>query len=127
MTSLPISLDNDPGGPFRRKLLLAGSLFLSYLLGMAAGLVFLAKFGTFPSLESVEEYRPNISSKIYDRYNQVVGEIYLEKRTLVPYPQIPPHVVNAFVAAEDANFFTHRGVDFTAIARAAVKDLLGGS
>ncbi len=94
---------------------------------MGAGLVLLARFGSFPSFESVQEYRPSISSKIFDRYNQVVGEFYLEKRTLIPYDQIPRHVVSAFVAAEDARFFQHRGVDFNAVARAAVKDLLGGS
>jgi penicillin-binding protein 1A len=94
---------------------------------MGAGLVLLARFGSFPSFDSVQEYRPSVSSKIYDRYNRMIGEIYIENRTLAPFDKIPRHVVNAFVAAEDANFFNHRGVDFTAIARAAVKDLLGGS
>ena len=121
-------MEPDPGGrPRRRPLLLAGTLLLCFLLGAVVGLVLLARFGTFPSFESVQEYRPSVSSKIFDRYNQVVGEIYLEKRTLAPYRKIPSQVVMAFVAAEDANFFQHRGVDFTAIARAAVKDLLGGS
>jgi penicillin-binding protein 1A len=121
-------MEADPGGPPRRRpFLLAGTLLLCFLLGAVVGLVLLARFGTFPSFESVQEYRPSVSSKIFDRYNQVVGEIYLEKRTLAPYRRIPPQVVMAFVAAEDANFFQHRGVDFTAIARAAVKDLLGGS
>jgi penicillin-binding protein 1A len=128
MTSLPLELpDNPKGRPRTKWLLLAGTLFLCFLLGTGVGLIFVAKFSSFPSLESVQQYRPSISSKIYDRYNQLVGEIYLEKRTLVPYRQIPRHVVEAFVAAEDANFFQHRGVDLTAIARAAVKDLLGGS
>ena len=121
-------MEPDPGGRSRRRpLLLAGTLLLCFLLGAVVGLVLLARFGTFPSFESVQEYRPSVSSKIFDRYNQVVGEIYLEKRTLAPYRKIPSQVVMAFVAAEDANFFQHRGVDFTAIARAAVKDLLGGS
>ncbi|HSL99993.1 MAG TPA: PBP1A family penicillin-binding protein [Candidatus Limnocylindria bacterium] len=128
MTSQVLSLDKDPGGrPRRKPFLLAGTLLLCFLLGMGAGLVLLANFGTFPSFDSVQEYRPSVSSKIYDRYNQMIGEIYIEKRTLAPYNKIPRHVVNAFVAAEDANFFEHRGVDFTAIARAAIKDLLGGS
>ncbi|HEU5361039.1 MAG TPA: PBP1A family penicillin-binding protein [Candidatus Deferrimicrobiaceae bacterium] len=126
MSSQVLSLDDDPRGPSRRKrLLLAGTLLLCFLSGAVVGLLLLAKFGSFPSIESVQEYRPSVSSKIYDRYNKVVGEIYLEKRTVVPYQQIPPHVVNAFVSAEDANFFKHRGVDLTAIARAALKDLLG--
>jgi len=128
MTSQVFSLDEDPGGrPRRRPFLLAGTLVLCFLLGTGAGLVLLAMFGTFPSFDSIQEYRPSVSSKIYDRYNQMIGEIYIEKRTLAPYDKIPHQVVNAFVAAEDANFFEHRGVDFTAIARAAVKDLLGGS
>jgi penicillin-binding protein 1A len=128
MASQVLSLDDDPKGrPRKTWLRLAGTLLLCFFLGTGTGLVLLAMFGTFPSFESIQEYRPSVSSKIFDRYNQVVGEIYLEKRTLVPYRQIPPHVVNAFVAAEDANFFKHRGIDFTAIARAAVKDLLGGS
>jgi len=128
MTSLPLEFEDDTRGRSRKKLLLlAGIVLLCFFLGTGVGLVFLAKFGSFPSLESIQEYRPSISSRIYDRYNKVVGEIYLEKRTLVPYRQIPTHIVNAFVAAEDANFFQHKGVDLTAIARAAVKDLLGGS
>ncbi|HZD54808.1 MAG TPA: biosynthetic peptidoglycan transglycosylase, partial [Candidatus Aquicultoraceae bacterium] len=127
MTSLPVSIEEDPRGRLRKILFLAVILPLCFLAGTGTGLVLLAKFGSFPSLDSVQEYRPSVSSRIYDRYNQAIGEIYLEKRTLVPYRQIPPHVVNAFVAAEDANFFRHRGVDLAAIARAAVKDLLGGS
>jgi penicillin-binding protein 1A len=128
MTSQVLSLDNDPGRrPRRRPFLLAATLLLCFLLGTGTGLVLLAKFGSFPSFDSVQEYRPSVSSKIYDRYNHMIGELYIEKRTLAPFDKIPRHVVNAFVAAEDANFFNHRGVDFTAIARAAVKDLLGGS
>jgi penicillin-binding protein 1A len=128
MTSQVLSLDKDPGGrPRRRPFLLAATLLLCFLLGTGTGLVLLAKFGSFPSFDSVQEYRPSVSSKIYDRYNHMIGELYIEKRTLAPFDKIPRHVVNAFVAAEDANFFNHRGVDFTAIARAAVKDLLGGS
>jgi len=128
MTSQVLSLDKDPGGrPRRRPFLLAATILLCFLLGTGTGLVLLAKFGSFPSFDSVQEYRPSVSSKIYDRYNHMIGELYIEKRTLAPFDKIPRHVVNAFVAAEDANFFNHRGVDFTAIARAAVKDLLGGS
>jgi penicillin-binding protein 1A len=97
-----------------------------FLLGGLIGFFLLAKFGDFPSIHSAAAYRPSVSSKIYDRNNKVVGEIYLEKRTLVNYAAIPPHVVNAFVAAEDAHFFKHRGVDYVAILRAVVKDVLHG-
>ena len=99
---------------------------LCFVLGAGAGIALLAKFGDFPSIESVAAYRPSVTSKIFDRNNRVVGEIYLEKRNVVPFKAIPPHVVNAFVAAEDANFFKHKGVDYFAIVRAIVKDVLSG-
>jgi penicillin-binding protein 1A len=96
------------------------------LLGLLLGFLLLAQFGDFPSIQSASAYRPSVSSKIYDRNNKVVGEIYLERRTLVPYSAIPPHVVNAFLAAEDAKFFEHKGVDYKAILRAIIKDILHG-
>lgn len=107
-----------------RLLFLGAATLACFFAGTAAGLALLAAFGDFPSVESVQAYRPSVTSKIYDRYNNVVGELYQEKRTLVPVEAIPRHVMNAFVAAEDANFFQHKGVDFTAIARAALKDVL---
>ncbi|MBI5419534.1 MAG: PBP1A family penicillin-binding protein [Deltaproteobacteria bacterium] len=115
----------EPAGfPWKKFFLLFAGICLCFLLGASLALALLARFGDFPSIESAEAYRPSVSSKIYDRNNHVVSEIYIEKRTLVPYQAIPRHVVNAFVAAEDANFFRHKGVDYTAIARAVMKDIL---
>jgi penicillin-binding protein 1A len=117
----------EPAGfPWKKLLLIvfvAGSFFS---LGAGTGVLLLAKFGDFPSIGSAAAYRPSVTSKIFDRENRVVGEIYLEKRNVVPFKAIPPHVVQAFVAAEDANFFKHSGVDYIAIARAVVKDVLSG-
>ncbi|MDA8121863.1 MAG: PBP1A family penicillin-binding protein [Deltaproteobacteria bacterium] len=121
-----IELGDSTAFPWKKLILLGFVLCLCFLLGAVAALVLLAKFGDFPSIDSAGAYRPSVSSKIYDRNNRVVMEIYLEKRSLVPYRSIPKHVVAAFVAAEDANFFRHRGVDFTAIARAVLKDILSG-
>ncbi|MHB8783721.1 MAG: penicillin-binding protein 1A [Desulfobacteria bacterium] len=120
----------DPGEPvgfpWKKLLLIVFVAGLCFVLGAGAGLVLLAKYGDFPPIESAAAYRPSVASKIFDRNNHVVGEIYLEKRNVVPFKAIPPHVVNAFVAAEDANFFRHKGVDYIAIARAIVKDVLSG-
>ncbi len=110
--------------PWKKLFLLGFILCICFLLGAVAALALLAKFGDFPSIDSAGAYRPSVSSKIYDRNNHVVGDISIEKRSLVPYQAIPKHVVTAFVAAEDANFFKHGGVDFTAIARAVLKDIL---
>ncbi|MBP2669062.1 MAG: multimodular transpeptidase-transglycosylase, partial [Deltaproteobacteria bacterium] len=99
---------------------------LFFALGTGAAVFLLATFGDFPPIESAQAYRPSVASRIYDRNNRLVGEIYLEKRTLVPYKSIPSNVVKAFVAAEDANFFQHGGVDYVAIIRAVLKDILSG-
>jgi penicillin-binding protein 1A len=120
-------LDEEPAGfPWKKLFLVLAVTLFFFALGAGAGLTMLAKFGEFPSVESPAAYRPSVTSKIYDRNNQVVGEIFLEKRTLVPYKAIPSRVVNAFVAAEDANFFTHKGVDYIAIVRALMKDVFSG-
>ena len=117
----------EPAGfPWKKLFLIVFVAGLCFVLGAGAGLVLLAKFGDFPPIESAAAYRPSVTSKIFDRNNRVVGEIYIEKRTVVPFKAIPPHVVNAFVAAEDANFFRHKGVDYVAIARAIVKDVVSG-
>src|SRR3990172_4738345 len=127
-TPLPRTLDpGEPAGfPWKKLLLILVVTGLCFVLGAGAGIALLARFGDFPQIESAAAYKPSVTSKIFDRNNRVVGEIYLEKRSVVPYKAIPPHVVNAFLAAEDANFFKHRGVDYFAIARAIVKDVLSG-
>ncbi|MBI5577269.1 MAG: PBP1A family penicillin-binding protein [Deltaproteobacteria bacterium] len=120
------SSGKSEGSPWKKLILLGVVLCLCFMLGAGAALGLLAFFGDFPSIESAQAYRPSVSTKIYDRNNRLVGEIYLEKRTVVPYQAIPRHVVNAFLAAEDSNFFKHRGVDYVAIGRAIVKDVLSG-
>jgi len=130
MRGEPLSRNLDPeepsGFPWKKLLLIVFVAGVCFVLGAGTGLALLAKFGDFPPIESAAAYRPSVTSKIFDRNNRVVGEIYIEKRNVVPFKSIPPHVVNAFVAAEDANFFRHKGVDYVAIARAAVKDVLSG-
>ena len=117
----------EPAGfPWKKLFLIAFVAGMCFTLGAGAGVVLLAKFGDFPPIGSAAAYRPSVTSKIFDRNNIVVGEIYIEKRNVVSFKTIPPHVVNAFVAAEDAKFFRHKGVDYIAIARAIVKDVLSG-
>jgi penicillin-binding protein 1A len=118
--------EKPSGFPWKKLLLILIVTGICFVLGVGSGIALLARFGDFPQIESAAAYKPSVTSRIFDRNNRVVGEIYLEKRSVVPYKAIPPHVVNAFLAAEDANFFKHRGVDYVAIARAIVKDVLSG-
>lgn len=88
---------------------------------------------SLPKIMEVKDYQPLLVSPVYDRNNKKIGEFFNERRTVVPYSKIPKHVVNAFLAAEDDQFFKHSGINFLAIARAmfanmrAGKNVQGGS
>jgi len=79
-----------------------------------------------PYVGSVKDYRPPVITRIYSEDGQVIGRLWEEKRTVVPVSGLPQHLINAFVAAEDARFFEHPGVDVQGIARAFLKNLSAG-
>jgi penicillin-binding protein 1A len=79
-----------------------------------------------PDFTSVKEFRPSVITQIFARDGQRIGEFYSERRIEVPYSRLPRHLVLAFVAAEDARFFEHPGVDITGIARAFFRNLEAG-
>src|SRR5881397_3745305 len=66
------------------------------------------------------------ASVILDRKGRIFGQIYVENRETVPYDQLPPDLVNAVVAVEDAKFYQHHGYDLLGIIRAALKNLTAG-
>lgn len=90
----------------------------------ATGLAYLREqSGTLPSLAPVLDYRPELHSTVVDRTGRdlfIVGE---ERRAPAAYEELPLHLIQAFVAAEDQNFFSHGGVDPKAILRAAAANL----
>jgi penicillin-binding protein 1A len=80
--------------------------------------------GTLPKVDRLADYRPPIVSQVFGADGSLVGEFYLERRTVVPVNKVPKKLIQAFVAAEDANFYQHKGIDYLGIVRAAVKNLL---
>jgi len=76
-----------------------------------------------PSVDRLKHYEPRMMSRIYAGDSQLLEELATERRLFLPYGDIPKVVKQAFVSAEDQNFWRHRGVDPTAILRAAVVDL----
>lgn len=79
-----------------------------------------------PKINAIEEYVPVESSKIYSSDGNLLAEFYYERRTFVPHYKIPDHVKKAFVAIEDARFYSHPGVDFIGTFRALVQDIKAG-
>ncbi|MFN7727625.1 MAG: penicillin-binding protein 1A [Bdellovibrio sp.] len=80
-----------------------------------------------PPLDSLKDYEPRLVTQVYDRTNKKIGEFYNERRILVPYEKMPKDLVNAFLAAEDDQFFAHKGVNWVAIMRAFIANLRAGS
>jgi penicillin-binding protein 1A len=100
------------------------------LIVAVAGVVALfAYYGSdpkMPNLSRLDEYRPKQVTRILDRNNVPIGELGSEKRTVVPFAAIPKMFVQAVVAAEDADYFKHGGVDYMGMARAFVTNVLRG-
>jgi len=102
-------------------------LFALFLIGCAGlYLAFLSVQKSLPDIIKVEDYKPLLVTQVYDRNNKKYGEFYRERRVLVPYKDIPKHVVNAFVAAEDDQFFQHKGINPQALFRAAIANMRAG-
>lgn len=98
-----------------------------FILAVVAVLAYLTK--DLPNPAKLSELQVAESTKILDRTGQVVlYEIHGEEnRTAIPSDQMPKHIKEATVAAEDADFYNHHGLDFKAIVRAAISDIRGQS
>ncbi len=101
---------------------IALSCALSILIGAIAGAIYWS-ISDLPAIKSLEEYSPVESSLVYSSDGKVLAELYLERRTFIPYYKIPDHVKKAFIAIEDVRFYSHPGVDFIGILRALYQDL----
>ena len=83
-------------------------------------------FLSLPKLLTVGDYQPPLLTQVYDRNGKKMGEFFKERRLIFPYENIPDFVVWAFVSAEDGNFFSHKGLNYKAIARAFIANLRAG-
>ncbi|MDH5638301.1 MAG: transglycosylase domain-containing protein, partial [Nitrospinota bacterium] len=106
----------------RRPFLFWSVGVFSMATGVVLGLLF-AMYSSLPALDKLEEYRPNVVTRIADRNGQVFHELYREKRFWVRYQDIPDVLRNAIVAVEDDQFFGHKGVRLTSILRALIADI----
>ena len=98
---------------------------LSFLLVIL--IISLAVLWTFsnniPDYKFLKNYKPPVSSKVYSGNGDLVADFSKEKRIFVPYNSIPKNVINAFLSAEDKNFFYHPGVDAKGILRAVINNI----
>ncbi len=76
-----------------------------------------------PDYKFLKNYKPPVSSKVYSGNGELVADFSQEKRGFVPFNSIPKNVINAFLSAEDKNFFSHPGVDAKGVIRAVVNNI----
>ncbi len=80
-----------------------------------------------PSVAELEHsYRPSQVTRVLARDGTPLAELFTERRTLVRIEDLPRHVTLSFIAAEDASFYEHEGINYLGIARAAVVNLRAG-
>jgi penicillin-binding protein 1A len=108
--------------------------FYPVLFVISIGVVFLGVlaltlaliYPTLPSLEVLTDYRPKIPLRIYSADNVLIGEFGEERRAVVKIGEVPEVMKQAILAAEDERFYTHGGVDYQGVARAALANLTAG-
>ena len=76
-----------------------------------------------PDYKFLKNYKPPVSSKMYSGNGDLVADFSKEKRIFIPFDAIPKKVINAFLSAEDKNFFNHPGVDAKGILRATINNV----
>ncbi|HXC93729.1 MAG TPA: transglycosylase domain-containing protein, partial [Geobacteraceae bacterium] len=116
-------LPHRPGGNIRKNILL---VFLTMggllLLSLIAYIYYLSI--TLPKVDRLADYKPPIVTQVFGDDGILVGEFYLERRKVIEVNKLPRRLIQAFVAAEDSNFYQHKGLDYLGILRAMVKNVI---
>ena len=94
---------------------------------VVASCIYLYLSPKLPSVEELKKVEMQIPLKVYSQDLEIIAEFGEKKRSPVNYNQIPPAMVDAFLAAEDDSFFEHRGIVVSALARAAYELIATGS
>jgi penicillin-binding protein 1A len=103
---------------FAGLLFAAGTILFIVAIAGAAGLLW--HFSRdLPDYSQLQDYEPAVMTRVHASDGALLAEYARERRLYIPIQAVPKLVINAFVAAEDKNFYEHGGIDFSGIARAA--------
>ncbi len=112
-------------GRLLRAVLWTGGLFLAGLLSIViiVGVALAVAYPNLPDISDLSDYRPKLPLRVYSSEGLLMGEFGEERRNLTPIREIPKVMVNAVLAIEDARFYSHGGVDYKGLLRAALANL----
>ena len=110
---------------YRSKL---GKLFVILLLLLGMGITSLNIYidSKLPDEQKIKEIELQIPLKIFSEDGKLIGEFGEQRRTALKFKNIPHHYVNAVLAAEDDNFFSHSGVSYTGLLRSLYRLIVSG-
>ena len=92
-----------------------------FLVGVAAAAGLIWHYSKdLPDYSQLQDYEPPVMTRVHASDGALLAEYSKERRLYLPIQAVPKIVINAFLAAEDKNFYEHGGIDFTGMARAAV-------
>jgi len=97
----------------------AGGLAIAMLVGMALAVA----YPNLPEVVSLGDYRPKLPLRVYSADGVLLGEFGEERRNFTPISRMPAVMKNAVLAAEDARFYDHDGVDYRGMVRAVIGNL----
>lgn len=99
------------------------SLILMAILGGIGGGYLYSLYTELPNIDRLEDFRPSLVTKVYDRNEELIGEFFIERRALLSFEKLPQNFVNALLAVEDKRFWNHFGIDLIGFARATISNL----
>ncbi len=106
--------------------ILLNIIFWCFTAAVAALAALVLIYGhDLPDYKKLATYAPPVATRLYASDGSLLIEYAEERRVFIDYADMPPQLVNAFIAAEDQNFWTHPGIDMQGIIRAVANNTLG--
>ncbi len=105
--------------------ILLNTVFWGFVVGIATLAVLILIYGNdLPNYKKLATYAPPVATRLYASDGSLLIEYAEERRVFIDYADMPERLVNAFIAAEDQNFWTHPGIDIQGIVRAATNNAM---
>ena len=105
--------------------ILLNTIFWAFVVGIATLAVLVLIYGNdLPNYKKLATYAPPVATRLYASDGSLLIEYAEERRVFIDYADMPSRLVNAFIAAEDQNFWTHPGIDIQGIIRAATNNAM---
>ncbi len=101
-----------------------GAIVLLCVLAVSLLGLLVAFYQELPLLSELEGYKPSLASKIYDVNGELIAQLFVEQRNLVPVDKVPENLQRALLTVEDEKFYSHWGIDPLGIIRASLVNLV---